>query len=355
MKFLPGSSSLSRRQLLKVGAATATTLLAPSVMLPASAQEDARLKRAKEKGKVTWYTSMFPTEMREALSQGFEKSTGVRMSIYGAGTNEVVARLRTERATGARNVDVFDGGDYDVIEAMIKDKILKSFRPKGAEAILPDFKDSRGYFYGIYAWALVITYNTTVYTPATAPQGWLDLSNPKFKGKIIISDPARATAALGFCKVMVKWKGWDWIEEFLRNDPLVMSVSSEIQPAVVRNERPIGIISSQFPSKMMEEGAPINIVKTDDPLFPSPDVIGIIADAPNPDGAELFVEYLISKQAQEIVRGFGPYSSRVDVSNPFGMPPLKDVKFKYMIPPPLDIDAVQIAERFQKMLRAAKR
>lgn len=344
---------LGRRRILEAGFATGAAVLAPKLFVSAIAQEDPRLKQAKAKGKVTWYTSMFPTEMRETLADKFQRNTGLELSIYGAGTNQVVARLRTERTAGSRNVDVIDGGDFDVFEDMIKDGFLKKYNPKGADAIHPDFKDSRGYYYGIYLWTLVLEYNTGALTKAAAPKDWVDLVDPRFKSKTATSDPASATAALGFCKVMATWKGWDWIEQFVRNDPLVLSVSSEVQPAVVRGERTVGIISSQFPSKSMEEGAPVALVDTD-PLFPAPDWIAILNDAPNPDGAELFAEYLISKEAQDVVRTYGAYSCRVDVTNPFGLPPITNVKFKYKVPPTLDISSVQIAQKFTEMLRAAK-
>jgi hypothetical protein len=143
------NSRLGRRRILEAGIATGAAVLAPKLIASAIAQEDPRVKRAKAKGKVTWYTSMFPTEMREKLADKFQRNTGIELSIYGAGTNQVVARLRTERTAGSRNVDVIDGGDFDVFEDMIKDGFLKKYNPKDADAIHPDFKDSRGYYYGI--------------------------------------------------------------------------------------------------------------------------------------------------------------------------------------------------------------
>jgi iron(III) transport system substrate-binding protein len=320
----------------------------------AAAQDDARLARAKAKGTISWYTSAFPTEMREELAQAFQNKTGIKVSIYAGGGGQVASRLRTERQTGAKNVDVLDGGDDDIINALVKDGIFKKFTPKGAEAINADFKDPNGFWYGIYFWALVLEYNTTVYKPDTAPQGFDALIDPRFKGKVVTADPARSTAGLGFVKAMVKWKGWEWVEKFVQNDPLVLSITSGMQPVLVKGERPIAIMTSQFAVKTIEEGGPVAVAKGDF-LFGSPDVVGIISDAPNPDGAELFVEYLLSKEAQEIVRKHGPYSTRTDVGPPKGMPPVAELKFKYKVAPSLDnMDANQVAEKFNSMLQAKK-
>jgi iron(III) transport system substrate-binding protein len=319
-----------------------------------AAQEDARLARAKAKGGISWYTSAFPTEMREELAQTFQNKTGIKVSIYAGGGGQVASRLRTERQTGARNVDVLDGGDDDIIAGLVKDNIFKKFTPKGAEVIHSDFKDPNGYWYGIYFWALVLEYNTNSFTKDTAPQGFDTLIDPKYRGKVVTADPARSTAGLGFVKAMVKWKGWEWMEKFVQNDPLVLSITSGMQPVLVKGERPIAIMTSQFAAKTMEEGGPVGLVKGEF-LFGSPDVVGVISDAPNPDGAELFVEYLLSKEAQEVVRKYGAYSCRTDVASPTGMPQVSELRFKYKVAPSLDISATEVAEKFHTLLRAAKK
>lgn len=344
---------ISRRGLMMGSAAAAAFSVAPNSTRHALAQADERLKRAREKGSVSWYTDSYPESMREALAQTFEKKTGIRISIYGGGGNAIVSRLRTERTAGSRTVDVVNAGDSEVLDGLVTDGILKSFQPEGADAIHPDFKNPKGYYYGLYFWTLVLEYNTRVISKQNAPKTFEDLIDPKFKGKIVTADPARSTGGLGFVKAMVTATSWDWIEKFLRNDPLVMSVTPQIQPMVIRGERPISLMTSQFTSKSIEEGAPVALA-TEEALFGSPDHVGILTDAPNPDGALLFVEHLLSKEAQEIVRKSGPYSCRVDVAPPFGMPDVKDLKLRFKRAPRLDIPPGAIAERFHNMLRTAR-
>lgn len=344
---------LSRRQLLRVAGLATAAAAVPPLVRSSHAQDDPRLARARQKGKVTWYSTAFPENMREALAKSFRDRTGLDLSIYAGGGGQIVSRLRTERKTGAYSVDVIDTGDPDIMEAMVKDGILRKYNPKGAEAIHPDFKDPRGYFYGMYFWTLVLEYNTNVYKKETAPKGFDDLIDPRFKGLVVTADPARSTGGLGFVKAMVKSRGWEWIEKFVKNDPLVMSITSGIQPAVVKGERPIAIMTSQFTSKTLEEGGPIAIAG-DEFLFGSPDLVGLVTNAPNPDGAELLAEHLLGKEAQELIRKYGPYACRTDAAPPFGMPPIGKLKLRYKEAPSLDIDPKEVADRFHKLLRAAK-
>lgn len=340
----------SRRRFLGGLAAAALSQTVTSAVV--YAQQDPRLERARQKGKVVWYTASFPTEMREALEKRFTAETGIRLSTYAAGGGQVVSRLRTERQTGANNVDVIDLGDMDVVNGLIRDGLLRTFAPNGGEVLDSVCKDPRNYFFGFYNWVLVLEYNTAALTADSVPKTFDDLVDERYKGKIVISDPARSTAGLGLIKAMVATKGWDWVERFVRNDPLVMAITSGIQPAVIKGERPIAVMTSQFVSKTMEDKGPVALV-TSEFLFASPDVLGILKDAPNPDGAELFVEFLLSRAAQETVRAYGAYSCRNDVAPPYRMPAMKDARLKHKLVPSIGMEPREIAERFHKLLRAA--
>lgn len=316
------------------------------------AQQDPRAERARQKGKVVWYTASFPTEMREALEKRFTEETGIRLSTYAGGGGQVASRLRTERQTGANNVDVIDLGDMEIVNGLIRDGLLRTFAPKGGETLDAVCKDPRNYFFGFYNWVLMLEYNTAVLTADSVPKTFDDLIDGRFKGKIVIPDPARSTAGLGLIKAMVATKGWDWVERFVRNDPLVMAITSGIQPTVIKGERPIAVMTSQFVSKTMEDKGPVAFV-TSEFLFASPDVLGILKDAPNPEGAELFVEFLLSRAAQETVRTYGTYSCRNDVPPPYRMPAMKDAGMKHKLVPSIGMEPREIAERFHKLLRAA--
>ena len=339
-------------RLLLAGLATA---LLSGVVSPALtyAQQDPRLQEARQIGSIVWYTTSFPTEMGEAIEKRFSEHTGIRLSTYRAGGGQVAARLRTERQTGARNVDVVDLGDMEVVNGLVREGLFRPFPTKVSDSLDPSCKDPQNNFFGYYNWVLVLEYNTGSLRSDAVPRSFDDLIDERFKGKVVIPDPARSTGGLGFIKAMVAAKGWEWIERFVRNDPLVMAIGSGIQPALIRGERPIAVNNSQFLSNSMQEKAPVGLAANEF-LFASPNVIGILKDAPNPKGAELFVEFLLSKEMQEIVRVHGVYSCRSDLAPPFGLPALKDAKLRFKQAPSIGMDTREISERFQKLLRAAK-
>jgi iron(III) transport system substrate-binding protein len=82
-----------------------------------------------------------------------------------------------------------------------------------------------------------------------------------------------------------------------------------------------------------------------------PDGSAIIANAPHPNAARLFLDFTVSKEAQAlIVEKFGRRSVRKDVGSPAGLPPLDKIK---AIPYDLQYAAdnrTQILKRFQDTL-----
>ena len=74
-------------------------------------------------------------------------------------------------------------------------------------------------------------------------------------------------------------------------------------------------------------------------------------DAPNPDGAELLVEYLTSREVHEMFRESGWFPCRVDVDGPHGMPSADALDLKFVSAPSIGMSREDIAGRFHKMLQ----
>ena len=94
-----------------IGAALGVAAVAAMLTVasgPAAADE-AKMAAAKANGTITWYTSVWPEQLRHELADDFRAKTGLDLVIgYVGGTGQVVTRIATERKTQAYNVDVVD-------------------------------------------------------------------------------------------------------------------------------------------------------------------------------------------------------------------------------------------------------
>jgi len=60
-------------------------------------------------------------------------------------------------------------------------------------------------------------------------------------------------------------------------------------------------------------GAPVEWVRTLDPVVTSPSQVGISAKAPHPAAARLFVDFLLSREAQAVIQSRGRVPARTDL------------------------------------------
>jgi iron(III) transport system substrate-binding protein len=341
---------LDRRQML-LGSA-ATLALAVTSRSSLAQNSDGRISAARAKGKVTWYTSVAPDELRKELVDGFKQRTGLDITIYYGGTGQVFSRLSTERRTQAYNVDVVTLGDVDLVDELSRTNALRTYTSQNADAVQAAYRGADGKWVGICFWGLIKEYNTNLVQKDGAPKSWAELADPKWKSKLVISDPARSAGGLLLLKAMVKDQGWEWIDKLVRNDPLTIAIAPGIDQAISNGERAVGTGVTSFVSETMKSKAPVAV--TGDVLVVSPLTASIIQEAPNPAGAELLVDYLTSKEAGELFRKYGWFSSRGDVAGPFGFPSASELKVLY---PDVDLSMTrqQILDKYNGIVQAAKR
>lgn len=294
----------------------------------AHAQTDPRMAAAKAKGKVSWYAAIFPDELRLALTERFKAKTGLDVETYVGGTGQVYSRFVSERKAGAHNVDVLTISDTDLVAQLVKQKALVPYSKAPTQSIAASYHDADGYWQAIAFWACSLEYNTRLVKKADLPKSWEDLIDPKWKSKIAINDPARSALGFLLLKAMVAEKGWDWIKKLMENDPLVIAVGPGVDQAVVKGERQLGTTVSAYVSATMKAGGPVG-VGLDEALFASLMTTSVVADAPNPEGAQLLVDFLLSKEAGELYAANGWFSPRGDVPGPFGYPSGDKLKVRH--------------------------
>lgn len=322
------------------------------ILVPGSLSADDRLTKAKDAGgTVTWYSSVYPDELRSELIRAFTEETGLTVDTYVGGTGQILSRLEVERQTGSFKVDVLDLAGAEDIEKVTNGGLFRAYEAPGASQVPDAFKDPEARWHGLYFWAVGLEYNTNLFTPETAPKSFDQLTDPRFKAQLVISDPARSAAGLGFMQSMVDWKGWDWVEQLMANDPLVVAIGPGVHQAVVQGERGIGATVTSYTSKTLSDGGPVAL-GNEELLFSSPEVVGVLAQAANPSGAELLVDFLLSETANQLYRKFGWFPARRDVEGPYGFPPADQLKLRYVTAPRIGITRDEIVAKIQAMQRS---
>lgn len=332
-------------------------LLFPLWISPASvslAQDAALIQAAKKEGKVVWYTSLaIPSST--AIAHAFRtKYAGVDVEVHRTGSQRVLQRVMQEAGAGIKNADVIHTSDAGHF-VLFKDKgMLMKYIPKGAEVFPAGFKDKDGFYFGMRATLSVIAYNPKSVAEKDAPKTWKDLLNPKWKGKMVSAHPGYSGIIMTHVLALVNLYGWEYFRELAKNGLHMVQSANDPAGVVASGERPVGANGAEyFYYKTQKQGNPIKIIYPNEgiPLVVSP--VAIAKDAPHPNAAKLFSEYIFAKESQQLLADReGLYTGHPEVTYPADKPKLKDLKLLSVDADELEKKNAEIKKRFVEFFGA---
>ncbi len=136
--------------------------------------EPALYEAAKKEKEFTWYTAHYNSETAAALCQGFEKKyPGVKCNYIRTTAQVAYQRLAQDQKAGIAQCSVISSTDQGHYTKMKQDGWLLPYKPKNLSELVDAFRsfnDPDGLFTATAAGLVLITYNTSVVSPAEAPQ-----------------------------------------------------------------------------------------------------------------------------------------------------------------------------------------
>jgi iron(III) transport system substrate-binding protein len=314
----------------------------------ALAQDAALVQAARKEGKMVWYTSLaLPSST--AIAHAFEnKYKGIEVLVHRNGSQRVLQTVMQEATAGIKNADLIHTSDAGHF-VLLKDKgLLMQYTPKGVETFPAGFKDKNGYYFGMRATLSVIAHNPKLVPDKDAPKTWKDLLNSKWSGKMVSAHPGYSGIIMTHVLTIVNLYGWDYFRDLAKNKLHLVQSANDPAGVVASGERPVGVNGAEyFYYKTLKQGNPIKIVypKEGVPLVVSP--VAIAKDAPHPNAAKLFTEFIFSKESQQLLADKeGLYTGHPDVTYPADKPKLKDLKLLPADPDELEKRNAEIKKRF---------
>jgi ABC-type Fe3+ transport system substrate-binding protein len=281
---------------------------------------------AKKEGKVVIIAPPDP-QVREALPKAFKAKYGVTVEYIGGRSSETAAKMRAEHAAGVNSVDVALSGIQTMAAIFYREKMLDPI--DDTVLVLPEvtegkyWKSGKPWFMdpeGKYVLRLFNTLssafyiNTNLIKPEEIRKGE-DIVNPKWKGKIIAHDPTvPGTGSNDAARLYVQY-GEEWIKKlYIDQKPQIVRDRRQITDGILRGSYAIALgAEDDDMDKLSKEGMPIKAIYDlqDLPGTLSAGVgqLGLIANAPHPNAARLFINWMASKEGLELfcrTRGGAP-------------------------------------------------
>ena len=250
----------------------------------------------------------------------------VATGFYSGPTGRVLARVNAEIDAKRVTFDVMLAANMAAwIEMTRAGKIMRY--DSSEYGAFPAGAKADGYWAAAQAIGVIPVYNRNVLPAADAPKSWLDLLDPRFGDHQIAIQNAAAGTQFNQLYLLERAFGLDFIKRLAARHPVVMATGAQMTDAIVRGEVRLGASLDHwraFGPNAEQAGLTAVYPSEGMPLTLAP--VGIIAGAPHPNAAKLFMDFILSAEGQKLLNVdlYGMYSMRADVPAPAGQKPLAE-------------------------------
>ncbi len=307
-------------------------LLALSVLLALAIAGCGGQPAKKEAPKPKELTMYIGTVEQQALviSKEFEKATGIKVNFVRMSGGETMGRIRAEKANP--KASVWYGGSADTFIAAKQEGLLVPYKSKNAEKIDPKFKDADGYWTGIYQGYLGFILDGRFFDErkVPVPKSWDDLLKPEFKGQIIMGNPGSASTGYVILSTLVQLKGekaaLEYMAKLHKNIKQYTKSGEAPSRSAALGECAVGITFLHNGIRVIKEGySNVKLSVPEDGTGYELGAVGIIKGAPEMEAAKIFVDWCLTKEAQELGQKNGSYQF---LTNPAATLPAEAVPYK---------------------------
>lgn len=299
---------------------------------------------AKKEGKLVWYTSMAIDTSKPILDEFLKEYPFVKADLVRAGEEQLLSRSMTETRAGRW---LFDVVSTSAVQVLALRNFLSPYASVETPAYSDELKDSKNRWTAIYNNNLILAYNTKMVSAKEAPRDYGDLLDAKWKGKILMDSTDYdwyGTLASFWGKETAR----RYLERLAQQNPAWRRGHGLLAQLVGAGEAPLGWAYSFRVERMKKEGAPIDWVESFNPIVTTINGIGLSVKASNPNTSRLFIDFILSKKAQEMIRDMRRIPARSDVK-PLA-PKMDQSKLRLkLVPGEVSVNIDQYAEEFRKI------
>jgi iron(III) transport system substrate-binding protein len=203
------------------------------------------------------------------------------------------------------------------------------------------YKDPQAHWTSIYTNYGAFGYNTRAVTKASVPKSFNDLLKPEWKGQIAME--SRPYEWFGtMIKAMGDEKGLAYMRELAKQTELRTGRNLLAQLVAAGEFKGALTGYSQTFEVLKPAGAPVDWTYLN-PVFANIHPTGIAAKAPHPNAAHLFIDFVLSKRGQEVIRGMNRIPDRIDT------PPEQARLIEGVKPAFASTEVLENIERYAKM------
>ena len=283
--------------------------LCATVANGASPQE--LIEGAKRERELVLYASLTLEEANVILPKFEAKYPFLKVQFARAGSERLLTRVLTEARAKKSFADVVQTVEFSMHTLKTKG-VLGRYNPTEGGVYPKEFKED-DFWTTFYYHPYVVAYNKNLLRQANVPKTYADLLSPSWKNKIMM-EGTKVDWFAGMLQIMGRENGLGFMRELAKQEILQRTGHSLIAQLVAAGEAVFDInIPVAAVNRLRDAGAPIDWIAPG----PVPAImigVGVTAQPLHPNAARLYVDYVLSKEGQAIMRGFHRLSARTEIA-----------------------------------------
>ena len=300
---------------------------------------------AKREGTVVWYTTMVVPTMNAIIRRFQETHPGITVQPLRMGSDQLPARIMTEERAGKYNADVVSGDDFQ-FHQLLEAGVIARNPYSEANKYIKGTVDPNGYWTNQFANTTVLAWNPERLKADSLkpPRSLDDLTKPEWKGKIGL-DAGALNWYVGLLQASPR--NAEFFKKLAANKPILTTGHTDTAVKLEAGEFDVSpTVYGYLADNEKRKGRAIDFLNPR-PLLVSLNPIGLLKNAPHPNAARVFIDWLLSKDGQTYMESLGEQSSRTDV--PWN-PRLWDPKQPFfVVRPPEEAQYGQIVQQFRSL------
>ncbi len=252
------------------------------------------------------YSTLEPDHIAGFKTAFEADNPGIEIVWIRDSTGVVTARILAEGAN--QRADALWGVAVTSVARFKKLGLLEPYAPKNLAELRPSFrdKDNPPSWIGMEAWVAAVCFNTVEAEKLglPKPKSWLDLTNPVYRGRIVMPNPA--SSGTGFFHVSA-WlqlfgedKGWAFMDALHENVAHYEHSGSKPCRQAATGEFPVGIAYELIGATMKQQNAPIDILLMTEGGGWDMDTAAILKGTTKLDAAKRLMDFAASRKANEL-------------------------------------------------------
>lgn len=268
-------------------------------------------------GTLRLYTSVTQDTV-DAVVAGFRGEHGeVEVEVFRAPTGELTARIAAEQRDGGITADVLWLTDPLSMHEYAAEGLLREWTPDELDAVPEDFREQT--FWGTRILNMVVVAQAGL---DPTPTSWRDLADRSFERPVAVPDPGFAGSAFGALAFfgLDDGYGFDYYRALADNGGVQVNAPGEVVTGVAEGRYSAGMTLDKAAREAIDKGSPIEMGFPDPGAVAIYSPIAVVASTENPDAAEAFANYTLTREAQAAIAETGWQPVRADVDWPHGGP-----------------------------------